>query len=396
MRYDQTISWLFHPLSADEFLTDVWAKKHHVVRRNDPNYFESLFGAKALEDFLEYGRPEPSGVRMVKAKDKKDLQSYRLGSGAIDMVALRNDFAAGYTIIINGLERYASPVASIARGLEVDLNFETQVNAYVTPPGSQGFLPHYDDHDVVVLQTQGTKRWYIYEGHGDVPTCELQQREIFVSQELPPATELTLHAGDVLYVPRGRVHAAEALDETSIHLTIGIHPPNRLELIKAALDAMAIRDDRVLERLPPRYLNDPVQRARLCELARDLIAAIDDRALGEAVASIEDSLLRRGRCQPSGQFIADIVGRDGITTDSHLIRSQPLYARVMVIGGGIGLQFAQTMVTADTAYRDAMLYLSQRRDPFKVHDIPGLSGDQQVELARKLLVDGFLVQMIAA
>src|SRR3546814_9954897 len=109
------------------------------------SYFADLFSAKALEEFLEYGRPDPAGVRMVKGKEKKDLQSYRLGNGAIDMVALRNDFAAGFTIILNGLERYVGAVAALARGLEVELNFETQVNAYITPPGSQGFLPHYDE-----------------------------------------------------------------------------------------------------------------------------------------------------------------------------------------------------------------------------------------------------------
>src|SRR3546814_3803345 len=144
------------------------------------------------------------------------------------MVALRNDFAAGFTIILNGLERYVGAVAALARGLEVELNFETQVNAYITPPGSQGFLPHYDDHDVIILQIQGSKRWHIYEQEGDVPSSELQQREIFVGEGLSPATQLILTAGDVLYVPRGRLHAAETLDETSIHLTLGVHPPTML------------------------------------------------------------------------------------------------------------------------------------------------------------------------
>jgi len=396
MIHDSITEWLFHPLPADSFLADFWAKEHHVVRRNDPGYFTDLFSAKALEEFLEYGRPEPAGVRMVKGKEKKDLQSYRLGNGAIDMVALRNDFAAGFTIILNGLERYIGAVAAVARGLEVELNFETQVNAYITPPGSQGFLPHYDDHDVIILQIQGSKRWHIYEQEGDVPTSELQQREIFVGEDLSPATQLILTAGDVLYVPRGRIHAAETLEETSIHLTLGIHPPNLLELLKAALDTMAIRDDRVLERLPPRYLNDRAQRSRLAELARDLMASIDDRAIGDAVGAIEDSLLRRGRCPPAGRLVDDVTGSQAITQDSEVARNQPLYARVLALNGGVGLQFAQSIVTADASHRDAMLFLSRRRDPFRVGDIPGLSADERADLARKLLVDGFLVQTAVA
>lgn len=392
MTREQTADWLFSPLPIDRFLGDYWAKEHHLLRRKDPGYFADLFSARALEEFLEYGRPDPSGVRLVKGKEKKDLQSYRLGSGAIDMVALRNDFAAGFTIILNGLERYVGAIAALARGLEVDLNFETQVNAYITPPGSQGFLPHYDDHDVIVLQVEGSKRWHIYEDEGDVPTRELQQREIFVGEGLSPATRLTLHAGDLLYVPRGRIHAAETLDETSIHLTLGIHPPNMLELVKAALDTLAIRDDRVLERLPPRYLNDPAQRERLAAMARDLVAMIDDRAIGDAVGAIEDSLLRRGRCKPSGRLVADVTGSDRIHQASRLAKTEPLYARVLALGGGVGLQFAQTLVTADDSHRDAMLFLSRRREPFFVSEIPGLPAPDRAELARKLLVDGFLVQ----
>lgn len=396
MTHDQTAAWLFHPLSTDRFLSDFWAKEHHLVRRNDPGYFAGLFSARALEEFLEYGRPDPAGVRLVKGKEKKELAAYRLGNGAIDMVALRNDFAAGFTIILNGLERYVGAVAALARSLEVELNFETQVNAYITPPGSQGFLPHYDDHDVIILQIQGSKRWHIYEQEGDVPASELQQRELFVGEDLSPATQLILRAGDVLYVPRGRVHAAETLDETSIHLTLGIHPPNMLELVKAALDTMAIRDDRVLERLPPRYLNDPAQRARLAGLARELAAMIDDRAIGDAVGAIEDSLLRRGRCPPAGRLVDDVTGSGHITEASRLARNQPLYARVMALPGGVGLQFAQTLVTADSNHRDAMLFLSRRKDPFRVAEIPGISAGEQTDLARKLLVDGFLVQLPAA
>lgn len=36
-------------------------------------------------------------------------------------------------------------------------------NAYLTPPHSQGFAPHYDDIEAFILQIEGKKRWKIYE-----------------------------------------------------------------------------------------------------------------------------------------------------------------------------------------------------------------------------------------
>src|SRR3546814_8030362 len=132
---------------------------------------------------------------------------------------------------------------------------------------------------------------------------------------------------------------------------------------------MVIRVYRMLVRLPPRYLNYPAQRARLAELARDLVASIDDRSIGDAVGAIEDSLLRRGRCPPAGRLVDDVTGSGAITQASRLGRNQPLYARVLALGGGVGLQFAQPLVTAGANHRDAMLFLSRQRDPFTVADI---------------------------
>jgi len=36
-------------------------------------------------------------------------------------------------------------------------------NAYLTPAGSQGFAPHYDDVEAFVLQLEGSKDWKLYD-----------------------------------------------------------------------------------------------------------------------------------------------------------------------------------------------------------------------------------------
>ena len=52
-----------------------------------------------------------------------------------------------------------------------------------------------------------------------------------------PLIDTVLEPGDALYLPRGTIHAAEALGETSIHLTVGVHPITRYQLVQQLLDA---------------------------------------------------------------------------------------------------------------------------------------------------------------
>jgi len=49
---------------------------------------------------------------------------------------------------------------------------------YLTPPGSQGFSPHYDDIDAFVLQLEGSKRWRCYRPptRAGLPGALLQPR----------------------------------------------------------------------------------------------------------------------------------------------------------------------------------------------------------------------------
>jgi lysine-specific demethylase/histidyl-hydroxylase NO66 len=390
---DSSLAWLLHPVKVETFLDEVWATTHQHIERHRPDYFDRLFGSAAVEDFLEFIRPEPSAVRLVRRQENRDPGTYRFADGAIDLVRVRNEFADGYTIVLNGLERYVPAIATLAHAIEVELNFETQVNAYITPPKSQGFMPHYDDHDVLILQIQGSKTWHVYE-HSDVPPRDLRRRDALVAAGLPPPSHLRLEAGDALYLPRGRVHAAEAGADPSVHLTVGIHTPTVLTLVTLALESLSLQDDRVLARLPPRHLDDADKRASLDGLVRDVVRAIEDPSIiAEGLGTIGDALVRRGRCRPAGQLVSNAVEAKRIDGQTLVAKYQPLYSRVVAVAGGFALQFGQSLVSAGPDHRAAMLFLSNSTDPFRVSDLPELSEEQQTELARTLIVDGFLIRL---
>ena len=51
-------------------------------------------------------------------------------------------------------------LANIFTEYTADLGHPVQANAYITPPSNRGFDPHYDVHDVFILQTAGVKDYY--------------------------------------------------------------------------------------------------------------------------------------------------------------------------------------------------------------------------------------------
>lgn len=382
---------MLQPLEVETFLNEIWGATHYHVKRCRAGYFDSLLRSpSAIDELLELFRRDPSTVHLLRGEDRKSgSDSYRLADGSLDLVRVRNDFADGYTIILGGVERYVRAVASLAHSIEAELNYPIQVNAYITPPETQGLIPHYDDHDVFFLQVHGSKIWHLYDGP-DVPPRELQpeKNKAVVIDGLPLRADLRLEVGDVLYLPRGQVHAAETNSEPSAHLTVGFHPPTMLTLAMAALSALRFHDDRLNAYLPPRHLDDPDVQATLGDLLRDAVKAVGDpSAVARGLDVLADRLVRRGRIPPLGPA-SNAARIDGET----LVRKyQPLYSRVRAVDGGVALRFAGLSVRAGADHAAAMLFISASSMPFRVGDLPGLTAQQQVELARSLVVSGFLV-----
>jgi bifunctional lysine-specific demethylase and histidyl-hydroxylase NO66 len=75
------------------------------------------------------------------------------------------------------------------------------------------------------------------------------------------------------------------------------------------------------------------------------------------------------------------------------VKYQPLYSRVTEDSGGVALHFAQSVVNAGIDHREALQYLARSTEPLRVSDLPGLSDMQRIELARTLILQGFLLRL---
>ncbi|MEU9489066.1 cupin domain-containing protein [Streptomyces decoyicus] len=117
-----------------------------------------------------------------------------------------------------------------AQHLESWLRTHVQVNAYASWSAQEGFGTHWDDHDVIVVQVEGSKHWRIY-GPTQIAPMHRDSAHPEAPPELPIA-DLVLGPGDVLYLPRGWWHAVAADQGVrSLHLTCGLTPHTGADLI---------------------------------------------------------------------------------------------------------------------------------------------------------------------
>jgi len=304
-------------------------------------------------------------------------------------------FADGSTVVLQGLHRLWPPLIEFADQLAADLGHPTQVNAYVTPPSSRGFSPHYDVHDVFVLQVAGEKHWTIHEPVLPDPlrTQPWTDRtaEVTAAAEREPAIDAVLRPGDALYLPRGYLHSATALGEISAHLTVGIHPVTRWAAAESALDVvrtLAAEDPALRASLPlgldladPENVRDDVTAviAGLQEwLGRVDPARVADRLRAQTWAQV--------RPEPVAP-LAQSTAAAALDDDTVLRLRRRLRCSLREDADGrVSLLAGRRSHSFPGEVRDALTALLTAGE-LKVGDLPGLDAADRVTLARRLVTE---------
>ena len=191
-----------------------------------PSKMLTLADVKAL-----VRRREPRPARFLRDVDvTKYVDGKRSalngGDGEVDPDVVWKAFSSGgFSIRLVQPQQWHQASFELCSCLQEHFGHPVGCAAYLTPAGSQGFPPHYDDVEVFVIQLEGSKRWRLYD-RPDARTNPAANRttEFRASELGAPTQELTLRPGDVLYLPRGVVHQALAQRSGhSLHLTFSTY-----------------------------------------------------------------------------------------------------------------------------------------------------------------------------
>lgn len=225
------LPFILAPVTVEEFFDNFWEKRVMHVPRSESRYFASLRDDLSLEEILwqtchRWGDVSIAGM----SGDSTDFSAL-----PPTLPTIREAFSAGRTIVINHLERKLLGAAWLCRNVERKWLFDTHVNLYATPPQKQGLAYHYDDDDVFIIQLDGCKKWKVFHDRAGVPL----PGEAYQQPDCDSAafTEYLLRPGHLLYIPRGFVHEAAALQLTSVHLTLTVTVVRLLTLLQEVLSA---------------------------------------------------------------------------------------------------------------------------------------------------------------
>ncbi|NJR48993.1 MAG: cupin [Leptolyngbyaceae cyanobacterium CSU_1_3] len=279
---DSALANLLAPHNVEAFLQNHWTQKGLFISSQGDRRFDYLFSWKKLTELLNFHEFDFPVMRLAldgKVLDPSDNQHFvkRCQEGA--------------TLILDRVHKFVPEINQFASALRYETGHPVQVNTYCSYPEKQGFRCHYDTHEVFILQVDGCKQWYVFPDTFKYPLINHKSVDL-----TPPEGEAylscVLHPGDLLYIPRGHWHYAVALEQPSLHLTLGILCKTGIDLLEWLINDL--RDQEIwrenlplIANHPDLHINGLIQKLAQCLIDRDIgsdyakFLAMTERSLPE-------------------------------------------------------------------------------------------------------------------
>ena len=377
---EEPLDWLLGR-AAEGFLAGAFEREPVIVHHDDPQRFRALLSIAAVDRKVAEQDLREGMLAMVDATRPVDISDFVASSGAIDRVAVARLYRRGATIILNQVHQSDIALAAFCRSVERVFSCHVQTNIYLTPPGSQGFHTHYDNHDVFVLQVEGEKTWRLYDRPVEAP----YRGERFEPGRHPvgePSHSFVLKAGDCAYLPRGLMHdASTSGDAASLHITCGLLTRTWADLVLEVISEVCVDDPAFRRSLPPGFANRDFDRTAAQDHFRALVADLPARARIDGALDLLTEQFIRSR-EP------DVLGaiEGGSRPPGRRYRARPSLWRLLDEEGGLRLIAPGGDLTFSRAPR-AVIERALSGDPFTPED---LGDDQAEELIRRLTVTGLI------
>lgn len=231
---------MFFPQSTLDLLKSAFIKKeflHIPASLSDGHVFDRI-GWQDINQMMRENRLTAPRLRLCKngqtipEADYTCQHTLRRGT-TIRTIAEEKFYAFlrdDATLVIDSIDQLHRPLDDFCAHLEMGFQTSLQVNTYMSWGETRGFDTHWDDHDVIILQMEGRKNWFLFGETRKYPLyTDLHSKENTAPTDC--VWNEIIQKGDILFIPRGYWHHAVALREPSLHLTFGFSAVTGLQVI---------------------------------------------------------------------------------------------------------------------------------------------------------------------
>jgi hypothetical protein len=383
---------LLAPTSIQSFLDTSWARRPFLAKAEGSGRFDGLLDLAEFE-FLLSAVATPGWLSFVRDTVRPPTREELTRDGTLDVAALHRAVADNQSLLLTKVHRLHAATGMLCRKVTADfrsagvvLRKPIRANAYFTPPRSQGFAPHYDDHDVLVLQLHGEKLWRI---HGEaVKWPRKPMVDALGADSLnAKAQEVILREGDVFYLPRGFVHEAITRDTSSLHLTLSVQAATWSDVFERLIDL----EDRLGEPLPVGFCAGGVPQASDKASVGEISGSMRSwPGLNRAIADVYNGTFIEGDLPPNGLLARGQLD-SAVEPDMWLAAAEGVSANLEIEGDAAVLRLAGAALRAEKRAAPLFKRLCEGR-PFRLRDVAA-QGDAPAltDLAQELVKRGVLV-----
>ena len=219
----------FHPIDPVEIVDAIGGARRLFRTTDRAAAFARLLPWATLGTLITADSLQKGHVTIARQGRPVPLEMVGASSGGLAPEAIQALCDQGASLVLNNIDGQVPAIAAMNAMVERHLRCDTHTNAYASFNRESAFKPHFDGHDVLILQLDGRKRWWCY---GQKIRFPLKGQTFSSPEELPPPEwEGVLEPGDMLYIPRGDVHRAMVEGPNSLHLTVTMLPPTGADML---------------------------------------------------------------------------------------------------------------------------------------------------------------------